>query len=135
MKGVHRMGVFSWPIRISSLDGDGPINVDAMVDTGATYTVLPAPLLRDLGIEPTTRAGIELADGRIVELDIGRAWLTIDGQSEITLVVFGDDDAPALLGAYSLEGLRLAVDPVGHRLISTNAILYQLATTVTKEER
>ncbi len=118
------MGVFSWPIRISSLDRGDPRNVDAMVDTGATYTVLPAPLLREMGIEPTTRAGFELADGRVVELDIGRAWLTIDGQSEITLVVFGEDDAPALLGAYPLEGLRLAVGPVGQKLISTNAILY-----------
>ena len=35
----------------------------------------------------------------------------------IRLVVFGQDDAPALLGAYTLEGLRLAVDPTHGRLI------------------
>lgn len=118
------MGVFSWPIRIASLNGGGFRDVDAVVDTGATYTVLPATMLHDLGIEPVTRAGFNLADGRVVDLDIGRAWVTIGAQSEITLVVFGEDNAPALLGAYALEGLRLAVDPTGQRLVSTNAILY-----------
>lgn len=29
----------------------------------------------------------------------------------------GEDDAPPLLGAYTLEGLVLAVDPVDQRLI------------------
>lgn len=40
-----------------------------------------------------------------------------------TLVVFGDDGAPALLGAYTLEGLGLAVDPVEQRLVPTTLIL------------
>ena len=57
-------------------------------------------------------------------MDIGRAWVTIDGKSEVTLVVFGEDDAPPLLGAYTLEGLALAVDPVEQRLVPTHLILY-----------
>ena len=58
------------------------------------------------------RGAFLIADGRRVEMDIGGAWATINGTSEVTLAVFGEDDAPALLGAYTLEGLRLAVDPV-----------------------
>ena len=57
-------------------------------------------------------------------MDYGRAWATIDGESEITIVVFGEDNGPALLGAYTLEGLALAVDPVGQRLVSTAMIMY-----------
>ena len=118
------MGIFNWPLRISSLDNGSPRDIEAMVDTGATYTMMPGSLLRELGIEPTDQAGFELADGRVVEMDIGEARDTINGKSVTTLVVFSEDNAPILLGAYTLEGLRLAVDPVNQRLVPTNAILY-----------
>ena len=60
---------------------------------------------------------MRLADGRVVDADIGEARVTVNGESVTTLVVFGEDDAPSLLRAYTLEGLALAVDPVEQRLI------------------
>ena len=88
-----------------------------MVDTGASYTVVPANVLKDLGVAPIDRVGLTLADGRRVDYDLGRAVATIDGRTEYTLVVFGEDNARALLGAYTLEGLRLTVDPVHGKLV------------------
>ncbi len=41
--------------------------LDALADTGASYTVIPASLLRGLGIAPQERIEFELADGRIIE--------------------------------------------------------------------
>ena len=111
------MGTFSWPVRLDSMDGLRSLEIEAMVDTGASYTVVPAGLLKDLGVSPIDRIRLVLADGRTVEYDMGRAMATIDDRTEATLVVFGDDDARALLGAYTLEGLRLAVDPARGRLI------------------
>ena len=118
------MGTFNCAMRISSMDGRLSKDIDATVDTGAAYTTLPAPLLHELGVEPLDRRRFLLADGRRTWMDIGRAWVTIDGKSEVTLVVFGEDDAPPLLGAYTLEGLALAVDPVEQRLVPTHLILY-----------
>ena len=118
------MGTFKWPLRISSMDGHQAQDIEATVDTGAAYTTLPARLLRELGIAPMGKRTFLLADGRRVELDIGRAWATINGASEVTLVVFGEDDAPSLLGAYTLEGPGLAVDPTSQRLVPTNLIMY-----------
>ena len=57
-------------------------------------------------------------------MDYGQAWASVTGDSVITLVIFGEDDGPALLGAYTLEGLALAVDPVEQRLVPTHLILY-----------
>lgn len=94
------------------------------VDTGAAYTTLPARLLWEMGIEPTSRRTFLLADGRRIESDLGRAWATIDDASEMTLVAFGEEDAPPLLGAYTLEGMGLAVDPVAQRLVPTEMIMY-----------
>ena len=50
-------------------------------------------------------------------MDIGEARVTLDGRSAYTIVAFGAEDAPPLLGALTLEELILAVDPVGERLV------------------
>lgn len=116
------MGVFNSPIRLDGMDGQQSLEIEALVDTGASYTIVPAHLLEDLGVSPMEKISLVLADGRPVEYDIGEARATIDERSISTLVVFGEDDARALLGAYTLEGLRLAVDPTHGRLIpATNA--------------
>jgi hypothetical protein len=39
------------------------------------------------------------------------------------LVVFGDEDLGAVLGAYTLEGFRLGFDPMGRRLVPETAYL------------
>lgn len=118
------MGTFRWPLRISSLDNQRSRDIEATVDTGAAYTTLPAHTLRELGIEPMGKRRFLLADGRRIEMDFGEARATVDGENVTTLVVFGEDDGPALLGAYTLEGLALAVDPVEQRLVPTHLIMY-----------
>lgn len=118
------MRTFTWPLRISSMDGERSRDIEAMVDTGAAYTSLPGGLLRELGIEPMGQRRFLLADGRRIYMDYGEAKATVDGESVTTLVIFGEDDAPALLGAYTLEGLASAVDPMEQRLVPTHLILY-----------
>ena len=111
------MGVFNWPVRLDSMDGQRFLEIEAMVDTGASYTIVPAGLLHDLGVQAIDKISLVLADGRPVEYDLGEARATINGRSIPTLVVFGEDHARALLGAYTLEGLRLAVDPAHGKLV------------------
>ena len=82
-------------------------------------------LLSELGVEPRGQRRLLLADSRRVDMNYGQAWVTIDGERVVTIVVFGEDDAPALLGAYTLEGLALAVDPTSQRLIPNHLIMYQ----------
>ena len=118
------MGTFKWPVRIASMDGRQAQDIEATVDTGASFTTLPSSLLQELGVQATGKRGFLLADGRRVEMDFGQAWATIDGESVVTIVVFGEDEAPPLLGAYTLEGLALAVDPEAQRLVPTSMILY-----------
>ena len=121
------MGTFRVRIEIGDPPGRRYEPIDALVDTGATYTMVPSPLLEQLGVIPHARDAFVLADGRRTERDIGRTWVRIDGRAEMTLVVFGDLDAPVLLGAYTLEGLRLAADPVSRRLIPVPGLLLALA--------
>ena len=116
------MGFINSPIRISNLDGSKSFELDAMVDTGATYTVAPARLLREIGIQPTRTTQIELADGSIREYERGEARVSIDNRPAATTVIFGDDDAEPLIGVVTLEELELAVDPIGERLVPVRFI-------------
>ena len=52
------MGTFRWPLRISSMDGQQGQDIEATVDTGASFTTLPSSLLRELGIEATGKRGV-----------------------------------------------------------------------------
>ena len=47
----------------------------------------------------------------------------IDGVESTTLCVFGDPDAPPLIGAHTLEGFLLVVDPVEQRLVPREGLL------------
>ena len=118
------MGTFNWPLRISTIDGQRSRDIEATVDTGAAYTTLPARLLRDLGVTPLGKRRLLLADGRHVDMEYGEARAIVNGENVATLVIFGEDDGPLLIGAYTLEGLALAVDPVKQRLVLTHMIMY-----------
>ena len=111
------MGTFECSVSIVGPNSQRSEAIEATVDTGAFYSVAPARLLHDIGVERSFRRRMRLADGRVVDADIGEARMTVNGESVTTLVIFGEDDAPSLLGAYTLEGLALAVDPVDQRLV------------------
>ena len=111
------MGTFSCSVRISNMDGGESREIEAEVDSSAAFTTVPARLLRELGIAPSGRKTFTQADGRWIDRAFGQAWASINGESVVTVVLFGDNNDPALLGAYTLEGLCLAVDPVGQRLV------------------
>jgi len=111
------MGTFFVPIEVGDPDGKRYERIDALVDTGATYTSVPGSTLRALGVEPYDRLRFIQADGSEYERDIGQTWVKIGGKPVITIVIFAEEDTPPLLGAYTLEGVRLAPDPVNRKLV------------------
>ena len=117
------MGLFSWPFEIGNLNGDTFEWVEGLVDTGATYSSLPASTLRRLGVEPTEMVEFELADGSVIQRALGDERARVEGREVITAVIFGDESDSALLGSYTLERVRLAVDSYGRRLIPVRASL------------
>ena len=97
--------------------------MDALVDTGATTTVIPGSALRRLGIAPTKRETFEYAGGERVELDMAETKARVAGRETTTWVIFGEEGTAALLGAYTLEGVFLGVSPCGQRLIPVQGLL------------
>ena len=115
------MGTLTIPVEIGSWDRTEFETVDALVDSGATYTFIPTSLLTKLGVIPSESMVLEMADGTVIEREMAWAYVRLDGRLAPTIVVFADDNAAPLLGAFTLEAFRLGIDPVNARLMPVTA--------------
>ena len=68
------MGTFQYKVEIGDTQGERFEEIDALVDTGATYTSVPASLLERLGVDVHDKVSFILADGRQIERDVGQTW-------------------------------------------------------------
>ena len=117
------MGTFYISIDLGNEQGDNWRTLDALVDTGASTTSLPASVLRELGVRPVSTERFRFAQGEVRELPVGYTWLRFAGKELMTQVIFNAEGISPLLGALALEGAFLAVDPVGQRLIPVEGLL------------
>ena len=116
------MGQFMQTVQVAGLNGGPAIEVEALVDTGATYTVLPASTLRDLGVKPDDTMEFEFGDQRLSTYEVGEARVAFRGYSRVTTVVFGPESVLPLLGVVVLEQMGLMVDPVGKQFVSRRVL-------------
>ena len=117
------MGTFVVPLEIADAQRRRYETVEATVDSGATYTVLPASILERLEVVPREVRGFVLADGHRVERGFGHTWMRLGGREDMSPVVFWDEDSRPLLGAVTLEIFGLAVDPLNQRLTPVDAFM------------
>ena len=96
---------------------------DMLVDTGSEYTWIPRSVLEALGIIAQRKQGFIVADGRRIDRDIGYALIRAGGSEAPELVVFGETGDMSMLGAHSLEGLNLKIDPVRKELVPAGPVL------------
>ena len=90
--------------------------VEFLIDSGAIYSVVPAPLLESLNIQPLAEETFRLADGSRVVRKKGVALFRHGPRVGGADVIFGEEGDSTLLGALSLEALGLALDPLKREL-------------------
>ncbi len=116
------MGTFSVAVTVGNPVSAAREVVEALVDTGATFSVLPSSLLHRLGIEPTRTRRLRFANGQVEERQTGMALFEIEGVDCEAMVVFGPENLH-LLGATTLEALLLMVDPINRQLVPEVGLL------------
>ena len=97
------MGTFTVEIEVGNPSREEFVAVEALVDTGAIYTMLPEDLLDRLGVPRLETDVFELADDSLVEYWIGSASVRIQERTLPVPVVFARPDNTPLLGATALE--------------------------------
>ena len=85
--------------------------VRLLVDSGATYSLLPNDVWQALGLQPKRTMDFTLADGTTVRRQISECHIALAGQEGHTPVILGEPGDDALLGAITLENLGLVLDP------------------------
>ena len=117
------MGTFTIRLEIGDLPGTLFGAADALVDTGAIYTLIPQDMLARLDVEQREIRQFALADESIVEYGLGYATLRFEEREVIAPIVFAPEGTMPLLGVTTLEIAGLGVDPVNERLIPVMGLL------------
>ena len=116
---LEPMGTFRIDLEIENPLHPGRRRVvpEALVDTGAESSWVPSPILESLGIERRKAMRFRQDNGEILERWIGPASFYVAGIWTIDEVVFAEPADLTLLGARTLEGLNLRVDPKSRTLV------------------
>lgn len=111
------MGLTVLRLRIANPERpDEGEEVELLVDSGAVYSVVPAEILRRLGIRPIVNEEFRLADGSTIRRDKGIAAFRLGARVGGADVIFGEPGDSVLLGALTLEALGLVLDPLRRQL-------------------
>jgi predicted aspartyl protease len=94
----------------------------ALVDTGATYTVIPWSIHEKLNLMIVGKKIVETAKGP-TELDESFLVIEIKGKRAVTPVLISRDLKDVLVGVLTLEALGLTVDPTTGELKESRILL------------
>ena len=87
-----------------------------LVDSGATYSLLPEPAWQSIGLAPKREMTFTLADGTTVQRRISTCYLALPQGEAHTPVILGEPGDEALLGVVTLEILGLVFNPFNRTL-------------------
>jgi aspartyl protease family protein len=113
-------------IRIANMEKTRSRRVNALVDTGASLTVLPKQLADDLGIAVIAEERVTTGAGE-VKIKRGRAWLSVKGKEDAFPVWISGVIDKVLLGVVVLESFGFEVDPAIGLLKERPLLLYPVA--------
>jgi predicted aspartyl protease len=89
-----------------------------LIDTGASFTVMPIDIAEKYFIETPFTAELKLGDGRTVKAKVFVAECEIEGRKgPVRILAF--ENAIPVIGVDTLETLGLKVDPVTGRIEKT----------------
>ena len=91
-------------------------NLRFLVDSGATYTLVPSPIWESLGLHPNREQTFTLADGTTVPRSISTCYLMLPQGEDYSPVILGEPGDEALLGVVTLEILGLLFNPFNRTL-------------------
>jgi predicted aspartyl protease len=87
-----------------------------LVDSGATYTLLPNEDWKTIGLSPKRSLTFTLSDGTMIERQVSECHISLSEGEGHTPVILGEPGDEALLGIITLEILGLVLNPFNRTL-------------------
>ncbi len=97
------------------------VEIEAVVDTGATYVCLGREDIEKLGLKYHDIVDIKTANGKASRRIFKGAEIELKGRSFVMEVMENDPGTPALIGYLLLEALDYVVDPKNQQIIPNPA--------------
>lgn len=82
-----------------------------LIDSRATYSLLPQKVWQTIGLSPKREHTFALADGSMITRKVSECYITLSQGEGYTPVILGEADDEALLGIVTLEILGLIFNP------------------------
>ena len=120
------MGTFYTGCRVENVlkRSKGAVVPKILVDTGSESTWVPEATLDKLGIKREKKdLEFTMANGQNVTRSVGFAIVRVDKYFTVDEIVFAEKGDLLLLGARTLEGLNLRVDPRKKKLVAAGPLL------------
>ena len=111
------MGLTHVKVRVGNpANGLKAEEVNCLVDSGAVYSLIPGRILRKLDIKPHSTREFVLADGQVIRRRLATATFEYQDRRGDSMVIVGEPGDDPLLGATTLEGFGLVLDPFRREL-------------------
>jgi clan AA aspartic protease len=111
------MGLTFVAVKVGSpANGHKTEEVRCLVDSGAIYSLIPRQVLRRLGIKAHSTREFVLANGEVIRRRLATATFEYQGARGDSMVIVGEPGDDPLLGATTLEGFGLMLDPFRREL-------------------
>jgi len=91
-------------------------SVEFLIDSGATYSLLPKAAWEAIDLKPERTLSFTLADGTSVQRSVSEAFIAFPQGQAHTPVILGEEGDEALLGVVTLEILGLVLNPFDRTL-------------------
>jgi clan AA aspartic protease len=111
------MGITYVKVKVGNpANGRHAKEVSCLIDSGAVYSLVPGAILRRLKIKSHSKREFVLANGEVIERRLATATFEYDGRRGVSMVIVGEPGDDPLLGATTLEGFGLVLDPFRREL-------------------
>lgn len=118
------MGMTTISATVRNINQPGKkITAKFLVDTGATFTVLPNKFVKKLGLKAVKTQEFSLADGSSVTRKLSHAMVEINGDKAPSTVILGEKGDSPLIGVFTLESMGLMIHPFERKLIPMKLML------------
>jgi len=109
-------------------NGREPVVVEMLVDTGAIFTLVPRPVLEQLGVRPTGTRTFQTIERRPIEREVGVMEIEVESRQPPgpVPVIFGEANDGAVLGVTALESMGLKVNSAAGTLEPTELLMLRV---------
>jgi clan AA aspartic protease len=117
------MGHIKVEVKIGNIERTKFKKVEGIVDTGATRTIIPVSMAKELELKEIGEAKVKSGAGYL-NLKKAEAVIKLQGKETKQVILISDFIDRVLIGVLTLEDLELEVDPLSGTLKEGELLFY-----------